>query len=79
MQDERDEEEFIKRYPSDGTSPLKRAEDPERWRQWRMESLREVIKGPAYSEDWDRAKEEYDDLRRGYSYGSYGDEIDFGR
>ena len=40
---------------------------PEGWRLRRMETLRDVIKGPTVSEDWHRANEEYLDLKRGYS------------
>ena len=73
--DSADQELELKRFQWDGTSPLERAKDPEGWRQRRLKSLKEVIKGPSSPEDWLRAKEEYGDLRRGYSY---DDEEEFG-
>lgn len=57
MTDDHSDSSGFKRFELDATSPLDRAKDPEGWRWRRMATLREVIKGPATPEDWNRAND----------------------
>lgn len=72
--DDGQEEPQLKRYTQDMSSPLERFEHPEGWREQRLETLREVIKGPSTTEDWHQAHNEYLDLKNGGR-----GEIEFGR
>lgn len=63
MTDKDDDELELKRYYPRAISPLATPEEKEAFRWQREKELRDILKGPTPSEDWDRANEELRGMR----------------
>ncbi|MCA9231059.1 MAG: hypothetical protein KDA57_10425 [Planctomycetales bacterium] len=78
MTDKDDDDMELKRYYPRAISPLSTPEEKAAFRLKREEELRDIIKGPAPTEDWHLANEELRGIRTGrFEYDE--DEWRFGR